>query len=155
MSALGHKQTFAVQKGMSALPPIATAKAKFRKSNVRITPENDRDLHQSGDHQYDERAFQRPQAFGGGGYGSINDAMTVAVARHRGRYLARRRAALISATCTETVLSSPSMQPVPVGEIGRGPIASAGAFPSADSSKQTSKRAGQSIRTVWRSVANL
>src|SRR5215510_7328172 len=27
MSALGQKQTFAVQKGMSALPPIATAKA--------------------------------------------------------------------------------------------------------------------------------
>jgi len=27
MSALGHKQTYAVQYGMSALPPIATAKA--------------------------------------------------------------------------------------------------------------------------------
>jgi hypothetical protein len=27
MSALGHKRTCAVQKGMSALPPIATAKA--------------------------------------------------------------------------------------------------------------------------------
>ena len=27
MSALGHKQTFAPQKAMSALPPIATAKA--------------------------------------------------------------------------------------------------------------------------------
>jgi hypothetical protein len=27
MSALGQKQTYAVQKGMSALPPIATAKA--------------------------------------------------------------------------------------------------------------------------------
>ncbi|MGA9515588.1 MAG: hypothetical protein WBV51_18775, partial [Pseudolabrys sp.] len=26
MSALGHKQTFAVQKGMSALPPIADMK---------------------------------------------------------------------------------------------------------------------------------
>jgi hypothetical protein len=30
MSALGHKQTFAVQKGMSALLLIATAKADFR-----------------------------------------------------------------------------------------------------------------------------
>jgi succinate dehydrogenase/fumarate reductase flavoprotein subunit len=30
MSALGHKQTFALQKAMSALPPIATAKADFR-----------------------------------------------------------------------------------------------------------------------------
>jgi hypothetical protein len=30
MSALGQKQTFAAQKGMSALPPIATAKADFR-----------------------------------------------------------------------------------------------------------------------------
>jgi hypothetical protein len=30
MSALGHKRTFAVQKGMSALPPIATTKADFR-----------------------------------------------------------------------------------------------------------------------------
>jgi hypothetical protein len=27
MSALGHKQTCAVQNGMSALPPIATEKA--------------------------------------------------------------------------------------------------------------------------------
>ena len=27
MSALGHKRTYAVQNGMSALPPIATAKA--------------------------------------------------------------------------------------------------------------------------------
>ena len=29
MSALGQKQTFAVQKGMSALPPIATLIAHF------------------------------------------------------------------------------------------------------------------------------
>jgi hypothetical protein len=32
MSALGHKQTFAVQKGMSALPPIATSIAHFSMS---------------------------------------------------------------------------------------------------------------------------
>jgi hypothetical protein len=31
MSALGHKRTFAVQKGLSGLPPIATAKADSRK----------------------------------------------------------------------------------------------------------------------------
>jgi len=31
MSALGQKQTCAAQKGMSALPPIATAKADSRK----------------------------------------------------------------------------------------------------------------------------
>ena len=30
MSALGQKQTCAAQKVMSALPPIATAKADFR-----------------------------------------------------------------------------------------------------------------------------
>jgi len=30
-SALGQKQTSAPQNGMSALPPIATAKAKFRR----------------------------------------------------------------------------------------------------------------------------
>jgi hypothetical protein len=30
MSALGHKRTFAVQKGMSALPSVATAKADSR-----------------------------------------------------------------------------------------------------------------------------
>ena len=30
MSALGQKQTYALQKAMSALPPIATAKADFR-----------------------------------------------------------------------------------------------------------------------------
>ena len=32
MSALGQKQTYALQQGMSALHPIATAKAKFRKT---------------------------------------------------------------------------------------------------------------------------
>jgi hypothetical protein len=32
MSALGHKQTYAVQKGTSALPPIATTKADSRKT---------------------------------------------------------------------------------------------------------------------------
>ena len=31
MSALGQKRTYAAQQAMSALPPIATAKAKFRK----------------------------------------------------------------------------------------------------------------------------
>ena len=31
MSALGQKQTYAVQKGMSALPPIATAKADINR----------------------------------------------------------------------------------------------------------------------------
>ena len=30
MSALGQKPTYAVQNGMSALPPIATAKADIR-----------------------------------------------------------------------------------------------------------------------------
>jgi hypothetical protein len=30
MSALGHKRTYAVRKGMSALPPKATLKAFFR-----------------------------------------------------------------------------------------------------------------------------
>ena len=34
MSALGHKRTYAVQQPMSALPPIATAKAKFRKTHA-------------------------------------------------------------------------------------------------------------------------
>jgi hypothetical protein len=32
MSALGQKRTYAVHKGMSALPPIATAKADIRKT---------------------------------------------------------------------------------------------------------------------------
>jgi hypothetical protein len=36
MSALGQKQTFAVQKGMSALPPIATSIAHF--GNVCFGP---------------------------------------------------------------------------------------------------------------------
>jgi hypothetical protein len=40
MSALGQKQTFAVQKGMSALPPIATAKADFRKRSCLLYPES-------------------------------------------------------------------------------------------------------------------
>jgi len=36
MSALGHKQTYAVQNGMSALPPIATAKADIRKQSCLL-----------------------------------------------------------------------------------------------------------------------
>jgi hypothetical protein len=36
MSALGQKQTFAVHQPMSALPPIATAKAKFRKTSCLL-----------------------------------------------------------------------------------------------------------------------
>src|SRR5262245_22561178 len=36
MSALGQKQTCAVQKGMSALPPIATAKADCRKGSCLL-----------------------------------------------------------------------------------------------------------------------
>src|SRR6516164_686753 len=38
MSALGHKRTFAVRTGMSALPPIPTAKAKFRKKAMSALP---------------------------------------------------------------------------------------------------------------------
>jgi hypothetical protein len=38
MSALGQKQTYAVQKGMSALPPIATAKADFTQSVMSALP---------------------------------------------------------------------------------------------------------------------
>ena len=40
MSALGQKQTYALQKAMSALPPIATAKADSRKRSVCFTPES-------------------------------------------------------------------------------------------------------------------
>ena len=40
MSALGQKQTYAVQIAMSALPPIATAKAEFPRKHVRFTPES-------------------------------------------------------------------------------------------------------------------
>src|SRR5262245_29694816 len=36
MSALGHKRTFAVQKAMSALPLIATAKADFRERSCPL-----------------------------------------------------------------------------------------------------------------------
>src|SRR5262245_5941578 len=38
MSALGHKRTCAMQKGMSALPPIATAKADIRKRSCLLYP---------------------------------------------------------------------------------------------------------------------
>jgi len=38
MSALGQKQTYALQQAMSALPPIATAKAKFRKRACPLYP---------------------------------------------------------------------------------------------------------------------
>src|SRR5262249_48719986 len=38
MSALGHKRTYAAQKPMSAILPIATAKAKFRKRQCPLYP---------------------------------------------------------------------------------------------------------------------
>jgi hypothetical protein len=38
MSALGQKRTFAVHKPMSALPPIATAKANSRKRSCPLYP---------------------------------------------------------------------------------------------------------------------
>jgi len=38
MSALGHKQTYAVQKAMSASPLIATAKADLRKRPCLLSP---------------------------------------------------------------------------------------------------------------------
>src|SRR5262245_38975110 len=38
MSALGQKQTYALQQAMSALHPIATAKAKFRKRPCLLYP---------------------------------------------------------------------------------------------------------------------
>jgi hypothetical protein len=38
MSALGQKRTYALQQAMSALPPIATAKAKFRKRPCPLYP---------------------------------------------------------------------------------------------------------------------
>jgi hypothetical protein len=37
MSALGQKQTYAAQNGMSALPPIATAKADTRRRKSKFT----------------------------------------------------------------------------------------------------------------------
>src|SRR5215831_7375998 len=39
MSALGQKQTCAAQNGMSALPPIATAKADFPKKSCLLPPQ--------------------------------------------------------------------------------------------------------------------
>src|SRR5262245_34389878 len=38
MSALGQKQTYALQQGMSALPPKATAKADIRKRSCPLYP---------------------------------------------------------------------------------------------------------------------
>jgi hypothetical protein len=38
VSASGHKQTYAVQKAMSAFPPIATAKADIRKTPCLLYP---------------------------------------------------------------------------------------------------------------------
>src|SRR5262245_16059268 len=39
MSALGQKQTFALHQPMSALPPIATAKADIRKPPCLLYPQ--------------------------------------------------------------------------------------------------------------------
>jgi hypothetical protein len=38
MSALGQKRTYALQKGMPALPPIATAKADFPQTVMSALP---------------------------------------------------------------------------------------------------------------------
>jgi hypothetical protein len=38
MSTLGQKQTYAVQNAMSALPPIATAKADIRYKLCLLSP---------------------------------------------------------------------------------------------------------------------
>jgi hypothetical protein len=40
MSALGQKQTYALQQAMSALLSIATEKADMRNGHVRFTPES-------------------------------------------------------------------------------------------------------------------
>jgi len=40
MSASDHKQTYAVQNAMSALPPIATQKQTCAKGHVCFTPNN-------------------------------------------------------------------------------------------------------------------
>src|SRR5262249_43780693 len=63
MSALGQKQTCAVQNGMSALPPIATAKADMLEGHSALPPKADMcgalgdvrfgpkvDIHRSFDH---------------------------------------------------------------------------------------------------------
>jgi hypothetical protein len=39
MSALGQKQTYALQQATSALPPIATAKADMRKRSCPLYPQ--------------------------------------------------------------------------------------------------------------------
>src|SRR5262245_2965876 len=39
MSVLGHKQTYALQKAMSALPLIATTKADIRKRSCLLYPQ--------------------------------------------------------------------------------------------------------------------
>src|SRR5262245_38677556 len=39
MSALGHKRTFALHQPMSALPPIATAKADFPQKSCPLYPQ--------------------------------------------------------------------------------------------------------------------
>jgi hypothetical protein len=39
MSALGQKRTYALQQAMSALHPIATAKAKFRDRPCPLYPQ--------------------------------------------------------------------------------------------------------------------
>src|SRR5262249_962691 len=65
MSALGQKQTYAVQNGMSALPPIATSIAFFGMSAlgqkrtlccVRVTSASDQEMKGVGQ---DDRALSR------------------------------------------------------------------------------------------------
>src|SRR5215510_14464168 len=47
MSALGQKRTCAAQEGMSALPPIATAKANCRKRSCLLHPQKQTDAGQN------------------------------------------------------------------------------------------------------------
>ena len=59
MSALGQKRTFAPQKAMSALPPIATAKGISAQGDVCFTPESGQRFAQR---QYRHDAYAQVQS---------------------------------------------------------------------------------------------
>ena len=63
MSALGHKQTYAPQQAMSALHPIATAKADLRKTPCLLYPRKQTCAVQRGTLNFNQRYWLRLAVF--------------------------------------------------------------------------------------------
>jgi hypothetical protein len=106
MSALGQKRTYAVQTGMSALPPIATAKAKFHKRPCPLCPQKRTCAAQLGMSALGQKRTSAPFASTGSS----------------GRMLSLARLGARHETSPPRILASGSGCCRPAGRLGRKPI---------------------------------